>query len=140
MDRKLKTKLRFDYLSKIPYRDDMKKRIEQVFNYPKYGTPFRKKEYFYYYKNNGLQNQFVLYRQKGLDGKEELVMDPNKLSPDGTTRLTTFSLSKDGRYSVWGISRGGSDWQTYYVRDMQTGKDLPDSLLWVESSWNWLAG
>lgn len=127
-------KVTFDYLSKIPYRDDMKKRVEQVYNYPKYGTPFRKKEYYYYYKNNGLQNQFVLYRQKGLDGKEELVMDPNKLSPDGTTRLIAFSLSKDGRYAVWGISKGGSDWQTYYVRDMQTGKDLPDSILWVKVS------
>src|SRR5215831_4382063 len=127
-------KITFDYLSKIPYRDDMKQRIQEVYNYPKYTAPFRKKEYFYYYRNNGLQNQSVLYRQKGLEGKEELVMDPNKLSPDGTTRLTTFSLSKDGKYGVWGISRGGSDWQTYYVRDMETGKDLPDSLLWIKVS------
>jgi prolyl oligopeptidase len=127
-------KVTFDYLSKIPYREEMKKRVAAVYNYPKYSAPFHKAGYFYFYKNDGLQNQSVLYRQKGLNGQPELVMDPNKLSPDGTTRLTTFVLSKDGRYAAWGISKGGSDWQTYYVRDMQTGKDLGDSLLWVKVS------
>lgn len=127
-------KVTFDYLSKIPYRDQMKKRIEEVFNYPRYTAPNRKGEYFYFSKNDGLQNQSLLYRQKGLDGEPELVMDPNKLSADGTTQLTDFSLSKNGQYAVWGISKGGSDWRTYYIRDMQTGKDLPDSILWVKIS------
>jgi prolyl oligopeptidase len=122
------------YFSKIPYREQLKKRLEEVYNYPKYTAPFRKGAYFYFYKNNGLQNQSVLFRQKGLNGKAELVMDINKISPDGTTRLTSFSLSKDGKYAVWAISKGGSDWQTYYVRDMQTGKDMADSLLWVKVS------
>lgn len=127
-------KVTFDYLNKIPYRGQMKKRIEEVANYPKYSAPNRKGDYYYFYKNDGLQNQSLLYRQKGLNGAPELVMDPNKLSPDGTTQLTNFTLSKDGRYAIWGISRGGSDWRTYYVRDMQTGKDLADSILWVKVS------
>ena len=127
-------KVTFGYLSKIPYRGQMKKRIEEVYNYPKYSAPFRNGQYFYYYKNDGLQNQSVLYRQKGLNGPEELVMDPNKLSAEGTTRLSNFVLSKDGKYAAWGISKGGSDWQTFYVRDMTTNKDLKDELNWVKVS------
>ena len=127
-------KITFDYLSKIPYRDQMKKRIQEVYNYPKYSAPFRSNEYYYFYKNDGLQNQSVLYRQKGLEGAPELILDPNKLSKEGTTRLTTFTPSKDGRYAAWGISKGGSDWQTYFVRDMTTGKDLSDTINWVKVS------
>ena len=123
-----------NYLSTINYRKNFQKEIEKVFNYPKYSAPFRKGEWFYFYKNDGLQNQSVLYRQKGLEGVVEVVLDPNKLSPDGTTRLQLFSLSKDGKYAVVGLSKGGSDWQTYYVRDMQTGKDLSDELKWVKIS------
>jgi prolyl oligopeptidase len=122
------------YLAKIPYRKNFREAIEKVFNYPKYSAPFRKGEWFYFYKNDGLQNQSVLYRQKGLGGKVDEVLDPNKLSPDGTTRLQLFSLSKEGNYAVVGLSKGGSDWQTYYVRDMNTGKDLPDELNWVKIS------
>ncbi|HUR11011.1 MAG TPA: prolyl oligopeptidase family serine peptidase, partial [Flavitalea sp.] len=125
-------KITFDYLEKIPYRQQMKKRIEEVYNYPKYSAPFRNQQYYYFYKNDGLQNQSVLYRQKGLNGDPQLVIDPNKLSTDATTRLAGFVLSKDGRYAAWGISKGGSDWQTYYVRDMQTGKDLNDTLNWLK--------
>jgi len=122
------------YLSKIPYRRSFQDAIEKVFNYPKYSAPFGKKEWFYFYKNDGLQNQSVLYRQKGLDGTVEIVLDPNKLSTDGTTRLQLFSLDKDGKYAVVGLSKGGSDWQTYYVRDMATGKNLTDELKWVKIS------
>src|SRR3984893_18999412 len=127
-------KVTFDYLSQIPFRKQWQKRIEEVYNYPKYTAPFRNGKYYYFYKNDGLQNQFVLYRQKGLDGEPELVIDPNKLSTDGTTRLSTFNLSKNGRYAGYGLSKGGSDWQTYYVRDMETGKDLADELKWVKIS------
>ena len=122
------------YLANIPYRKNFQSAIEKVFNYPKFSAPFRNGEWFYFYKNDGLQNQSVLYRQKGLDGTPELVLDPNQLSPDGTTRLQLFSLSKNGKYAVVGLSKGGSDWQTYYVRDMQTGKNLPDELNWVKIS------
>lgn len=122
------------YFNQIPYRNELKKRIEIVANYAKYSAPQRKGEWFYFYKNDGLQNQSVLYRQRGLDGKMEPVIDPNKLSSDGTTRLVGFVLSKKGNYAAWGVSKGGSDWQTYYVRDMLTGKDLPDKIDWVKVS------
>ncbi|MFC4263058.1 prolyl oligopeptidase family protein [Ferruginibacter yonginensis] len=124
----------FGYLNKIPYRQTFKAALEKVFNYPKYSAPFKKGDYYYFYKNNGLQNQSVLYRQKGLKGAVEMVIDPNTLSKDGTTRLTAFSLNKKGTYAVMGLSEGGSDWQTYKVRDMQTGKDLADQLNWVKIS------
>ncbi len=122
------------YLAKISYRKNFQNAIEKVFNYPKYSAPFRKGEWFYFYKNDGLQNQSVLYRQKGLNGVVEEVLDPNKLSPDGTTRLQLFSLSKDGNYAAVGLSKGGSDWQTFYVRDMKTGNNLADELEWVKIS------
>jgi prolyl oligopeptidase len=127
-------KVTFSHLDKIPYRKNFKEAIEKVFNYPKYSAPFRKGDWFYFYKNNGLQNQSVLYRQKGLTGKPEEVIDPNKLSKEGTTRLTVFNLCKDGAYAVVGLSEGGSDWQTYYVRDMATGKNLEDKMEWVKIS------
>jgi prolyl oligopeptidase len=127
-------KVTFGYLDKIPYRADWLKRLEEINNYPKYSSPFKNNEYFYFYKNDGLQNQSVLYRQKGLNGKPELVIDPNKFSSTGTTSLATFSLSKDGKYAVVGKSAGGSDWRTYFVMDMKTLQYLPDSLAWVKVS------
>ncbi|MEO6718815.1 MAG: prolyl oligopeptidase family serine peptidase [Ferruginibacter sp.] len=122
------------YLSQIPYRKKFQDAIEKVFNYPKYSAPFKKGAWFYFYKNDGLQNQSVLYRQKGLTGTPEVVIDPNKLSTDGTTRLQLFSLDKAGNYAVVGLSKGGSDWQTFYVRDMKTNTDLKDELNWVKIS------
>ncbi|HKP32933.1 MAG TPA: hypothetical protein VJT83_09405, partial [Chitinophagaceae bacterium] len=127
-------KVTFGYLDKIAFRKQWQKRIEEVYNYPKYSAPFRTADYYYFFKNDGLQNQSVLYRQKGINGEPEVVIDPNKLSTSGTTRLGAFAVSKDGRYAGWGLSKGGSDWQTYYVRDLSTGKDLADSLLWVKVS------
>ncbi len=127
-------KVTFGYLDKISYRADWLKRLEEINNYPKYSSPSRKHEYFYFSKNDGLQNQSILYRQKGLDGKPEVVLDPNKFSADGTTGLGAFSLSKDGKYAVVGKTKGGSDWRTYYVMDMKTLKYLPDSLEWVKVS------
>ena len=127
-------KVTFDYLDKIPYRADWLKRLEEINNYPKYSSPSRTNEYFYFSKNDGLQNQSVLYRQKGLAGKPELVLDPNKFSAEGTTSLATFSLSKNGKYAVVGKSTGGSDWRSFFVMDMTTKKYLPDSLAWVKVS------
>ena len=123
-----------NYLQQIPYRAKFQSAIEKVFNYPKFSAPFRKGDWFYFYKNDGLQNQSVLYRQKGLTGEPEIVIDPNKLSPDGTTRLQLFTLSKDGKYAVVGLSKGGSDWETYYVRDNTTGQNLADEIKWVKIS------
>jgi prolyl oligopeptidase len=133
-------KVTFSYLDKIPYRKNFQEAIEKVFNYPKYSAPFNKGDWYYFYKNDGLQNQSVLYRQKGLNGVPEVVIDPNKLSKEGTTRLTVFNLSKDGNYAVVGLSEGGSDWQTYYVRDMATGKNLEDKIEWVKVSGSAWAG
>jgi prolyl oligopeptidase len=127
-------KVTFDYLDKIPFRAQWLKRLEEINNYPKYSSPFRSNEYFYFSKNDGLQNQSVLYRQKGLNGKTELVIDPNKFSKEGTTGLGTFSLSKDGHYAVVGKTQGGSDWRTFFVMDMKTLQYLPDSLVWVKAS------
>lgn len=132
-------KVTFGYLDKIPYRKQWFNELESLNNYPKYSSPFRSHDYFYFYKNDGLQNQSVLYRQKGLKGQPELVLDPNKFSTDGTTSLAAFSLSKNGRYAVVGKSAGGSDWRTFFVMDMQTLQYLPDSLAWVKvSGASWL--
>ncbi|TMI62622.1 MAG: S9 family peptidase [Bacteroidetes bacterium] len=127
-------KVTFDYLNQIPYREQWLKRLEEINDYPKYSSPSRNNEYFYFSKNSGLQNQSVLYRQKGLNGKPELLMDPNKFSADGTTSLAAFSLSKNGKYAVVGKSAGGSDWRTLFVMDMTTKSYLPDSLAWVKVS------
>ena len=122
------------YLEKIPFRAQWLQRLEEINNYPRYSAPSRVNEYFYFSRNDGLQNQNIIFRQKGLDGKPEQVLDPNKFSADGTTSLATFSLSKNGKYAVIGKSTGGSDWRSYFVMDMTTLKYLPDSLSWVKVS------
>lgn len=127
-------KVTFGYLDKIPFRKQWFNQLEKLNNYPKYSSPSRKNEFYYYYKNDGLQNQSVLYRQRGIDGKPELVLDPNKFSKDGTTSLALFSLSKDGNYAVVGKSTGGSDWRTLHVMDMNSLTYLPDSIAWVKVS------
>lgn len=124
----------YAYLDKIPFRNQMKERLEKLYNYPKYSAPYRKNEHFLFSKNDGLQNQSVLYIQRGLDGEPEVLIDPNKLSEDGTVRLGTFSLSKDGKFAVVGISRSGSDWQEFGVMDMATRKHLSDKLEWIKFS------
>ncbi len=124
----------FGYLNKIPFKNRIFTDLEKAYNYPKYSAPSKKGNYFYFYKNDGLQNQAVLYRQNGLKGVPEVVLDPNKLSADGTTRLTVFSLSKDGKYAVCGFSKGGSDWQEYQVMDMGQLKMLSDKVEWVKVS------
>lgn len=127
-------KITFSYLENIPYREQWLKRIQEINNYPKTFSPFRKKEYYYFYKNNGLQNQNVLYRKKGLNGKEELVIDPNNFSADGTSAMAGFSLSENGKYAVVVKSQGGSDWRTFRVMDMATLELLPDSLGYIKFS------
>ncbi len=127
-------KVTFGYLEKIPYRAKVKQRLEKLFNYPKYSAPSRRGEYFIFSKNDGLQNQSVLYIQKGLDGTPEVLLDPNKFSTDGTAALGAFSLSKDGKYAGYGISKSGSDWQEYYVMEVAGRKLLADNLKWVKDS------
>ena len=121
------------YLEKIPYREAIKKRLEQVWNYEKLGAPFVEGAYTYYYKNNGLQNQSVLYR-RGKDGKEEVFLDPNKMSSDGTTSLGSVSFSEDGSLVAYLISEGGSDWRKLIVLDAASKKQVGQTLVDVKFS------
>jgi prolyl oligopeptidase len=127
-------KVTFAYLDRIPFRAQLKARLEKLYDYPKYSAPSRKGEHFFFSKNSGLQNQSVLYVQKGLDGEPAVLIDPNAWSADGTARLTAFSLSKDGKYAVYGVSKSGSDWQDFHVMDMATRKPLDDTLEWIKVS------
>lgn len=127
-------KVTFNYLERIPYRKQWQERLEEINNYAKYSSPFREGLYYYFYKNDGLQNQSVLYRQKGLNGTPELLLDPNRFSTEGTTALAAFSISKNGKYAVVGKSAGGSDWRTFFVMDLTTKKYGKDSLAWVKVS------
>src|SRR5215475_11282260 len=131
---KEQNKVTFDYLGKIPYRDQVKQRLTKLINYPKFGSPFRRGDTYFYYKNDGLQNQSVLYVQKGLQGTPEVLLDPNKLSADGTSRLVGFSLSKDGKYAAYAVSIGGSDWEDAYVMDIATKTKMTDTLHWLKVS------
>ena len=127
-------KVTFAYLDKIPYRQKIKARLTALYNYPKYSSPWRRGDYFFYTKNDGLQNQSVWYRQKGLEGAAEVLLDPNKLSADGTTRLGSVALSKDGKYLAYGVSQGGSDWNDVYVLDTATKQLSTDHIEWMKSS------
>ena len=123
----------FSYLDKIPYRDAIKRRLKKLWNYERYSVPFKEGGKYYYFHNNGLQNQSILYEQ--LEGDEKaIILDPNTLSEDGTTSLGGYSFSKDGRYLAYQISEGGSDWRKVKVKDLSTGKDLEDELNWVKFS------
>ena len=127
-------KVTFAYLDKIPYRQKIKERLTALYNYPKYSAPLRRGEYFFYTKNDGLQNQNVWYRQKGLDGAAEVLLDPNKLSADGTTRLGSVSFSRNGKYLAYGVSQGGSDWNDVYVLDTTSKQLSTDHIEWMKSS------
>lgn len=124
----------FKYLGSIPFRDSIRNRLASVYNYERFGIPFYNNGYYYFYKNDGLQNQSVLYRQKGLKGAIRLIIDPNTYSADATTQLDDFEVSKDGKYAAYSISRAGSDWRTIFIKDLATMKDLSDSLIWVKGS------
>lgn len=123
----------YNYLEQIPYRDQLKKRMEQLWNYEKISAPFKEGDFTYYYKNNGLQNQSVLYR-KDKKGKEEIFLDPNTFSKDGTTSLGGLNFSKDGSLVAYSISEGGSDWRKVIVLDAKTKKIIGDTIIDVKFS------
>jgi prolyl oligopeptidase len=127
-------KVTFPYLERIPYRNHFQQRVKALNKYEKYSAPSRKGPYFFFSKNEGLQNQSVLFIQKGLDGPPEVLLDPNTWSEEGTDRLSAFAPSKDAAHAVYGISRSGSDWQEYRVMDLATRKTLPDTISWVKVS------
>ncbi len=114
------------FINSSPTRKKIKDRLTELWNYPKYSVPRKIADRYVYSKNDGLQNQSVLYMQKGLDGKPLVVIDPNNLSPDGTTALTSQVFSRDGNYLAYGISKHGSDWQEIKIRNVDTGKDYDE--------------
>ena len=122
------------YLQKLPMRSKLLKRLKEVSNYGKEGAPFWRKGHWYQYRNDGLQNQSVLYTMDQLDGEQRVFLDPNTLSDDGTVALKALSFSKDGRYAAYAISRSGSDWMEIYVKDVETGHLLDDHILWCKFS------
>jgi prolyl oligopeptidase len=124
----------FGYLNTIPYRDKVKKRLEQLWNYPKYSAPFKNAGKYFFYKNDGLQNQYVLYIQKDLSSEAEVLLDPNSWTSDGTMALSSISVSKNGKYLAYSTSRSGSDWNTIKVMDLDTKQVLNDSINWVKFS------
>lgn len=121
-----------DYLSKIPFREKVKKRLEALWNYPRYSSPFKQGDYYYFFKNDGLQNQSIAYRQKGLTAKPEVFLDPNKLSEDGTAALAGISFSKNSKYMLYTVSQSGSDWQTGYLMDVSTKQKTGEEINWVK--------
>ncbi|MGB7377499.1 MAG: prolyl oligopeptidase family serine peptidase [Rivularia sp. (in: cyanobacteria)] len=127
-------KVTFNFLDQIPARDDIKKRLTKLWDYEKYGVPYQEGSRYFYFKNDGLQNQSVLYTLKNLDDKPTVLLDPNKLSEDGTVALSGISISDDGKYLAYGISVAGSDWQEWKVRNIETGEDLEDNLKWIKFS------
>jgi prolyl oligopeptidase len=127
-------KVTFAYLERIPFRDALIKRVKALNDYEKYSAPFRKGPYVFFSKNDGLQNQSVLYYQRGMSGTPEVLIDPNTWSADGTVRLGAFAPSKDAKYAVYGTSKSGSDWQEYKVMELATKKVLPDTVEWVKVS------
>jgi prolyl oligopeptidase len=122
------------YLSTIPFRDKVKQRLSVLWNYPKYGSPRQEGEYYYFSKNDGLQNQSVLYRQKGLQGTPSVFLDPNRFSADGTVALAGLSFSKNARYVAYQISSSGSDWQEALIMDLNTGILIDDTIRYIKFS------
>ncbi len=124
----------FSWLEQIPTRAALRERLTALWDYPRYDTPFRKHGRYFYFKNDGLQNQAVLYMQAALDAPPTVLLDPNTLSPDGTVALTTTAVSEDGRMLVYGTAQSGSDWNEFRVRDVSTGADRADHLRWIKFS------
>ncbi|MEZ4949632.1 MAG: prolyl oligopeptidase family serine peptidase [Saprospiraceae bacterium] len=122
------------YLEQIPYRDAIKKRLEAFWNYERYNAPFKEGDQYYFFKNDGLQNQSVLMSMKSLDDEPVMVLDPNQFSSDGTSSLVEHSFSKDGKYLAYQVSEGGSDWVTIKIKDMESGELLPEAIEWVKFS------
>jgi len=121
-----------NYLDKIPFRDKIKKRLTEMWNYPRYSAPFRKGDFFYFSKNDGLQNQSIWYQQESIAAKPAIFFDPNKLSDDGTVSLGGLSFSQHGKFIVYSLQKSGSDWQQGFVMDVKTKKQLTDTLNWLK--------
>ena len=133
---KRQNEVTFGYLKNIPYREELKERLEKLWNYEKVGSPFKEGDYTYFYKNDGLQNQYVIYRHKtGADPKDaEIFLDPNTFKEDGTISLGGVSFTKDGSLLAYSISEGGSDWRKILIMDAESKKIIEDTLVDVKFS------
>src|ERR1051325_8599740 len=127
-------KVTFAYLENIPQRAAIKRRLTELWNYERYGVPFRRGSRYFLTKNKGLQNQAVLYTLDALDRAPHELLDPNKLSADGTIALSSYNVTDDGRLLAYALARSGSDWIEWHVRDVRTGNDLPDQIKWSKFS------
>lgn len=127
-------KVTYGYLDKIPFRTKIASRLKEIMNYEKYSSPIHAGDNYLFYKNDGLQNQSVLYIQKGLDGTPEVLLDPNKLSTDGTVTANLNGLNKTKNLASFTFSKSGSDWQEFKVMDLTTKTELKDKLEWIKFS------
>ncbi len=127
-------KITFAYLDAIPEREQIRRRLTELWNYERYSTPFKEGGAYFFFKNDGLQNQSVLYMQETLESEPSVVLDPNEFSEDGTVSLGALSFTNDARLLVYGTSTSGSDWREFFVRDVETGRDLDDHLEWIKFS------
>lgn len=127
-------KVTFGYLGEIPAREQIKQRLTQLWDYEKFGIPFKQGNRYFYFKNDGLQNQSVLYTLTSLDAEPRVLIDPNTLSEDGTIALSGLAISEDGKLMAYGLSTSGSDWTEWKVRDVETRSDRCDHLKWVKFS------
>jgi prolyl oligopeptidase len=122
------------YLAQVPGRDTMLARLMELTNYERYTAPARRGSRYFYAHNSGLQNQNVLYWQEGLDGEANVLLDPNTFSEDGTVAISGLSITDDGTLAAYAIADAGSDWVKWHVREVATGKDLPDLIEWSKFS------
>ncbi len=127
-------KITFGYLEQIPAREKIRTRLTELWDYEKFGIPHKKGNRYFYQRNDGLQNQYVLYTVESLGGEPRVLLDPNTFSEDGTVALNAYSVSDDGRLLAYAMSAAGSDWQEWSVRNVATGKDLPDKIQWAKFS------
>jgi prolyl oligopeptidase len=131
---KEQNKLTFSYLENIPFWEKIRQRLNEVYNYPRYSSPFRAGENYFFYKNDGLQNQSVIYIQEGLEGNPKVFIDPNKLSADGTVRISLVGFSEDNRFVTYSRSEAGSDWRELHVMEIESREELNDTIRWVKFS------
>ena len=127
-------KVTIGYLETITAREKIRQRLTQLWDYEKYGSPFKRGQRYFYFKNDGLQNQSVLYTLESLENEGRVLLDPNTLSEDGTIALSGLSISDDGQWLAYGLSTAGSDWVEYRVKDIETGEDTGDRLKWIKFS------
>ena len=129
---KAQNKVSFGYIESLPFRKEIDQRLTELWDYEKYSAPFRRGDKYYFQKNNGLQNQYVLYSMDSLGAEPKELIDPNKWSEDGTVALSGLAFSDDGKHLAYGVQESGSDWRTWRVMEIESGKVLEDELEWVK--------